>query len=465
MDDYKNDIEKYLNGKLTPAEMHALEKKALSDPFLADALEGMGSLQPNEFEADMRQMQAELNKRLHQKNTAWTWTGRIAAGLLLLAISTVVIVFIAERREKPDNLALNKEEKIAPEQQAEQSVADSTNPDRVAAPATPQREAEQKTVSPGKTPEPRSRAQEPLAQAPEKNAEEILAEDEKTDGLANLEIPESTGERDDVARALPREKDVATGGPASSAPPVIKKEEENSAGKSRNDSDAEYSKRKAVGGVSAKDKASSYAVNRKIVRGKVTFSEDGTGLPGVNVLIKGTNEGTVTDPQGNYQIPVVDDGRPTLIFSSIGFSSKEVEATSDEWNVQLDADISELSEVVVVGHSTSDDVGFLPSTPTVMELATPEGGRKMFKQYLQENLRYPEQALKNQVEGKVTVQFAIGMTGQLSDFRVIRGLGFGCDEEVIRLIKDGPKWSPTKKNEAPVKDRARVRMRFALPKK
>ena len=100
-----------------------------------------------------------------------------------------------------------------------------------------------------------------------------------------------------------------------------------------------------------------------------------------------------------------------------------------------------------------------------MGLATPEGGRRGFKQYLEQNLQYPQEALNNQVEGKVTVQFTIGMTGQLTDFRVIRGLGFGCDEEVIRLIKNGPKWNPTKKNEAPIKDRVRVRMRFSLPKK
>ena len=100
-----------------------------------------------------------------------------------------------------------------------------------------------------------------------------------------------------------------------------------------------------------------------------------------------------------------------------------------------------------------------------MELAGPEGGRKAFKQYLESNLRYPEEALKNQVEGKVTIQFSVGLTGQVTDFKVIRGIGFGCDEEVIRLIKAGPKWSPTKKNEEPIKDRVRVRMRFALPKK
>jgi len=152
-----------------------------------------------------------------------------------------------------------------------------------------------------------------------------------------------------------------------------------------------------------------------------------------------------------------------LLFSFIGFTNKELVVKSDQLDVQLDADVSELSEVVVVGYGA--DGSLQPAGPTVMELATPEGGRKAFKQYLEKNLHYPEQALKNEVEGKVTIQFSIGMTGQLTDFRVIKGIGFGCDEEVIRLIKAGPKWHPTKKNEEPIKDRVRVRMRFALPKK
>ena len=80
---------------------------------------------------------------------------------------------------------------------------------------------------------------------------------------------------------------------------------------------------KSISGASAKAPASSYTVNRKIIHGKVTFSEDGMGLPGVNVLIKGSNEGTVTDSQGNYEIPV-EGTQPTLLFSFIGFTNKEL---------------------------------------------------------------------------------------------------------------------------------------------
>ncbi len=455
MNDYKDDIDKYLKGQLTPAQMHALEKKALSDPFLADALEGMGSLDPDELQSDLQQLQANLNKRIRKRSEGWTWVSRIAAGLLLVAISTFVVIFISDRSDqKPaGNLALNKENESAPERQSEQpAVGDSAE---YAGDVAPEASVTEELKNDGKasakpSAESRSQAEQPLAKTPAEEPGAVEPQDILNDA--------------DISESIEADEKVASSVEPHSVPPEIRLETEKKTEAARDDrTEAEDSKRKAISGAAARDRADSYTVNRKIIRGKVTFSEDGMGLPGVNVLVKGTNEGTVTDEHGNYQIPVLE-GQPTLLFSFIGFANKEIEAIEEEVNVQLDADVSELSEVVVVGYG-SKDIEFLPSTPTIMELATPEGGRKVFKEYLEKNLRYPEQALKNGVEGKVTVQFTIGMTGQLSDFRVIRGLGHGCDEEVIRLIKDGPKWAPTKKNEAPIKDRVRVRMRFSLPKK
>ena len=454
MDDHKYDIEKYLKGQLTPAQMHALEKKALNDPFLADALEGFGSLPPEAFSGDMNDLRSRLNAKTHKNNRVWIWAGRIAAGLLILAVSTFLVMLISNNQvEKSQNLALNKEQESIPPPHSNPvpELSDTTNPEEVAAPQGAKRiDRVPEQAQPVK---PSGEASPPPPQAlAERKTEEpgTVTEDEAKEDLQDLEI----------SKALSEEQKIANAGPSDSAPSAIAFESDKSKAVAPED-DADLAKRRTTGSARAREETSSYSVTRKIVRGKVTFSEDGTGLPGVNVLIKGSNEGTVTDSQGNYQIPV--EGQPTLQFSFIGFSTKELDATSTEMDVQLDTDVSELSEVVVVGYD--DDSGFPPSTPTVMELATPEGGRKVFKQYLEQNLLYPEEALKNQVEGKVTVQFTIGMTGQLSDFKVIRGLGFGCEEEVIRLIKQGPKWSPTKKNEAAIKDRARVRMRFSLPKK
>ncbi|MEO0333600.1 MAG: TonB-dependent receptor plug domain-containing protein, partial [Bacteroidota bacterium] len=92
-----------------------------------------------------------------------------------------------------------------------------------------------------------------------------------------------------------------------------------------------------------------YAQNT--VSGKVTSVEAGDGLPGVNVLLKGTNQGTVTDIEGNYSISVESDG--ILVFSSIGYITQEMPVNNRSTiNLQLEADVRNLSEVVVVGYGT-----------------------------------------------------------------------------------------------------------------
>jgi TonB-linked SusC/RagA family outer membrane protein len=89
-----------------------------------------------------------------------------------------------------------------------------------------------------------------------------------------------------------------------------------------------------------------YAQGR-VVSGKVTSADDGSPLPGVNVLVKGTTNGTVTDGSGNFSIPINENDR-FLIFSFIGFESKEVEIGSQTLiSVALNTDATELNEVIV----------------------------------------------------------------------------------------------------------------------
>lgn len=85
----------------------------------------------------------------------------------------------------------------------------------------------------------------------------------------------------------------------------------------------------------------------RVVTGKVTSAEDGAPIPGVNVILKGTSTGVVSDAQGNYSIQV-GGSAGTLIFSFIGFQTQEVEiGARTEINVQLSVDVTQLSEVVV----------------------------------------------------------------------------------------------------------------------
>ena len=75
--------------------MHALEKKALNDPFLEDALEGAVQLDSDAFDSDLKNLRSSLNERVSKKGktiSMWVWPARIAAGLILVALSTFVIV-------------------------------------------------------------------------------------------------------------------------------------------------------------------------------------------------------------------------------------------------------------------------------------------------------------------------------------------------------------------------------------
>src|SRR5687768_2596417 len=86
------------------------------------------------------------------------------------------------------------------------------------------------------------------------------------------------------------------------------------------------------------------------VQGTVTASEDHAGLPGVNVLVKGTTLGTSTDSDGKFTINVPDQNS-VLVFSFIGFKTQEITVGSRTTiDVTLLSDINELSEIVVVGY-------------------------------------------------------------------------------------------------------------------
>ena len=87
----------------------------------------------------------------------------------------------------------------------------------------------------------------------------------------------------------------------------------------------------------------------RVVTGKLTSKEDGAALPGVNVLLKGTTSGTVTDADGMYKLPIPSSGG-TLVYSFIGLETQEIEVGERSIiDVQLGSDLKQLSEVVVTG--------------------------------------------------------------------------------------------------------------------
>ncbi len=94
------------------------------------------------------------------------------------------------------------------------------------------------------------------------------------------------------------------------------------------------------------------ALGQSTVTGQVSSKEDGEGLPGVTIQVKGTQNGTITDIDGNYSLEVNSDDA-VLVFTFVGFKTTEVNVSDQSRiDVSLEVDISELEEVVVVGYGT-----------------------------------------------------------------------------------------------------------------
>ena len=87
------------------------------------------------------------------------------------------------------------------------------------------------------------------------------------------------------------------------------------------------------------------------------------------------------------------------------------------------------------------------------------GGEEARLKFFSENLHYPDQAKEQGIQGKVYVTFIVETDGMISDIRVVRGIGGGCDEEAIRVVKSMDRWNPGSQRGIP------VRVQFTLPVK
>jgi TonB family protein len=93
---------------------------------------------------------------------------------------------------------------------------------------------------------------------------------------------------------------------------------------------------------------------------------------------------------------------------------------------------------------------------------SPAGGMAGWNKYLSENLRYPPDAQLKGIEGTVIVAFVVNTDGTTTDIEILRSVGGGCDEEVIRIVQGSPKWTPGMQRGTPVRTRMRLPLRFML---
>ena len=82
--------------------------------------------------------------------------------------------------------------------------------------------------------------------------------------------------------------------------------------------------------------------------------------------------------------------------------------------------------------------------------------------YLNKNIKYPAEAKKEGIQGRVKVEFDVDENGKIQNVKATKGIGYGCDEEAVRVVEAMPKWKPARKNKVPIRMSYMMNINFAL---
>ncbi|WP_420386185.1 TonB family protein [Roseivirga sp.] len=437
-------IKAYRNGELTHEEMHEVEKLMLENPLYEDGFEGLDALTDDLLDSDLSELDTRLDSLLEPENSKsgfWTiWRG-IAAAIVFLLIATSLF-FLKEDKPVPNKLLT--ENKKTPKTEETDSLPAANQSTLNADSIDDDTELIFEDTFEESAPMPELKAFEQLTIA------SIKIEDKQLTLQALVDI-----ESDTPRLIIPMEELIAESVSIlneQEAAQILKGQVEGLRVQGLQAQPAPEARQST--GLDAKA-----STETSIVRGKVTGTDDGLPLPQVTVLLEGTTNGTATTLEGQYTLTNVPKNA-TLVFRYLGYITQTIKVgEQDTVNVELEPDATSLGEVVVTGLAASEEDRKMEF---FYEAARPVDGFPEFNSYLKDNIRYPEEAKAENIRGRVTVEFTVDADGYLSDFEIIRGLGFGCDEEAIRLVREGPQWEPKKQgaNKNPVSSRVRIRIRF-----
>ena len=162
-----------------------------------------------------------------------------------------------------------------------------------------------------------------------------------------------------------------------------------------------------------------------------------------------------------HEIPKMPKPKIEKLVVSAASDIKEVE--------KLTQTIEDKIEPIDVGEDYPIDFGTstkteIPDEPFLVVEEMPQfpGGDEALLSFIAKNIKYPKAAQRMGIEGRVTLSFIIDEKGAITNIKVLRGVGAGCDEEAIRVLKLLPNYSPGKQRGVPVKVQMQLPVNFVL---
>lgn len=424
------DIEKYWKGQLSNSEMHALEKAAMDDSFLADALEGYkNSLAPAD---DINILKDKLAERISASakiasiNTKKFYWLKVAAAIVVLVGIGLLAqqIFLSKKDNsiaKTENLTPAKSETANPEEQ----VKVDTITNLLKADKQVDKKINNKVVivNDGRGAEIKSTVSDSV---------NLKFSTEKPEAEKLDEVVVAAAPKQSEANKEEKKKNeiIALSGKSSKSETASNNKLE------------EVSKQKQQAGGAMNKSSDYFTLNNKFIYKVV--DDQNNPVPFANVSNTKDNVGTYTDIKGMFNL-ISSDSVMDVKIKSLGYNAANYRLlpANTPGNLVLQEDMQARNEMLAKNRKVVSSRAREETT----ELIEPEVGWESYNTYVLNNINIPDDIAKDKPKGEVELSFQVDKTGTPVNIKVTKTSDCKqCDEAAVKVLKQGPKWSRKGKN-------------------
>ncbi len=449
------DIEKYFSGNLSSIQMHAMEKAALDDPFLAEAMEGYELMKGKEWKKELVVLRRQFSEVMPfakvipmQKTTGNWW--KAAAAILVIGCGSVITYLITKDRSTESGskqIAQNISKESKPEPTTTVTITppktDNSPGQTIVQPV--QRSAKVIDASNKQTASQNNgllvadsalvfkpAKAEPVSLAKAEGKVSINELDKKTAPISNSK-PNITVTTN--SNAIPPESPIVKA-KESSIPPVVNADEEKN-----------REKQNISTGIKSQPLNRSFTAQ--------VFGQDNMPLPFSNISIKSENFGTYTDVKGNFRL-VSSDSILSVEVRSVGYLPKIITLKSNQALnkiVLAEDEIAFNKKTVIKDREKADKPVSRRATLLIDSVVNvePADGWDNYNTYIANNIDLPEDISKKDIHGEIGISFDVKPNGTISNIKVDQSHCKDCEESTKRLIEQGPQWKIKKGKKASAK--------------
>ena len=427
------DIQKYLSGGMSNREMHAIEKAAMEDPLLAEAMEGYEGMQQKDWSKELAILKTKLEETennsvipIYSFRKLW----RAAAAILILASGVAVTYLFNNNKSKEDSAV------------ATLAVPDSVSKVKADSAVTINSIASNENAKDNEIKLPANASETATA----RKETTLLAEAKKEN-----ESDSSNFIYKPSASAVHNNNDVAASGKVDDY--ASKKDFEVANANKESARNIQLNEANLDKSLSIQNQASNY-INAQVV------TADDKPVAFANVSIQKNKSSVYTDSKGNFKLPSTDSAVNGVI-TSAGYLPKKftLKNSTEENKIVLQPDtikVTAISSGRTKSLAKPQLQKNIENADTTDEDAEPAIGWYEYNNYINDNLVFPNEAKQKNIHGVVEVFVKLKNNGDISQVKVDKSLCPECDAEAIRLVKEGPKWE-VKKNKS---KKAKVKIKF-----